>query len=137
MSTIDAGVSHRFPEPGVYRVIVRRGDFATRIEYLTVDADSDVLRCDFDLADSHGHTMNSDCSLGSEPPAVVSPRGYVNFHACSGSGYGVTVTDTENRVVFDSAYCYGSGSSQANRRQVGRPGGKFSASGPIGSISTR
>ncbi|UGT43836.1 hypothetical protein LTV02_10795 [Nocardia yamanashiensis] len=103
MSTIDAGVSHRFPEPGVYRVIVRRGDFATRIEYLTVDAESDVLRYDFDLAGASGRTLIADCSLGT-PAAVIAPEGYVNFHASSNSGYGVTVTDTENRVVFDSAY---------------------------------
>lgn len=103
MSTIDAGVSHRFPEPGVYRVIVRRGDFATRIEYLTVDAESDVLRYDFDLAGAPGPTLISDCSLGT-PPVVIAPEGYVHFHASAGSGYGATVTDTENRVVFDSSY---------------------------------
>jgi hypothetical protein len=112
-TTFDSGalgmlamVLHQFTAAGYYRAaVVERGRMVTDLSF-EVDPKSEVMQLDIDLARAarEAGTRPGGCGCkGEQPPArVVSPRGYVLFHASSGAGYAVTVSHDGDRVGFDS-----------------------------------
>ncbi len=105
-----AMVIHAFTEPGRYRgSVLRAGSVVSDLEIM-VDEKSDVMQLDIDLAaiakqprpdardakDCHCHPESSS------PPRVVSPKGYVLFHASSGSGFSVNLSHVSGNSKFDS-----------------------------------
>lgn len=102
-----AMVIHQFSEPGRYRGSVLRAGSTVGDLDIMVDEKSDVMQLDIDLAaiakqprpDAH----NCDCHAeSSSPPRVVSPKGYVLFHASSGSGFSVNLSHVSGKSKFDS-----------------------------------
>lgn len=104
-----AMVLHQFSSPGRYRASISSRGRVHKSVHFDVDAKSDAMQLDIDLA---GTTTSIDkacravipCGQSEEPARlVVSPKGYVLFHASSGSGYSVIVSDSLGRVVFNSS----------------------------------
>lgn len=105
-----AMVIHQFSEPGRYRGSVLRAGSTVGDLDIMVDEKSDVMQLDIDLAaiakqprpdvqnvqDCHCHPESSS------PPRVVSPKGYVLFHASSGSGFSVNLSHVSGKSKFDS-----------------------------------
>lgn len=104
-----AMVLHQFSSPGRYRASISSRGRVPKSVHFDVDAKSEAMQLNIDLA---GTTTSIDkacravipCGQSEEPARlVVSPKGYVLFHASSGSGYSVIVSDSLGRVVFNSS----------------------------------
>jgi hypothetical protein len=101
-----AMVLHQFSSAGRYHVaIMERGRAVTDVHF-EVNEESEVMQLDIDLAQAvrNARARPEDCGCKSKKQAtpVVSPKGYVLFHASSGNGYSVTVAGRGDEVVFDS-----------------------------------
>lgn len=103
-----AMVLHQFSSPGRYRVSITNRGRVLKSVYFDVDAKSEAMQLDIDLA---GSTAWKDkacraailCGQSEEEARlVVSPKGYVLFHASSGYGYSAIVSDSLGRMVFNS-----------------------------------
>jgi hypothetical protein len=98
-------VIHQFPSPGFYHAGIHRSGRVVADTQFRVDAESGVMQLDIDLAEAaQRHPTKGDCGCtgkGEKTP-VVSPKGYVLFHASSGDGYSVTAAAEDQKVVFDS-----------------------------------
>lgn len=101
-----AMVVHPFTTPGHHRGVVVRhgrplGDFS-----FVVDAQCEVMQLDIDLArvGRRDGSAAPDCGCHADEAGArrVSPKGYVLFHASSGSGYAATVGSDGAKAVFDS-----------------------------------
>lgn len=112
-TTFDSGalgmmamVLHQFRSTGNYRAaIMEQGRLVTDVDF-QVDEKSEVMQLDLDLAQTvqQAKTRPKDCDCKSENQTtrVVSPKGYVLFHASSGNGYSVTISNGGSNQVFDS-----------------------------------
>jgi hypothetical protein len=103
-----AMVLHQFSSPGRYRAAISSRGRGHRYITFDVDSKSEVMQLDIDLAAAitlKGKEGISGASRGKreEQAGTLSPKGYVLFHASSGSGYSVIVADSLGRVVFNSA----------------------------------
>ena len=98
-------VVHQFAVPGVYRASVRQDGRDVGETAFEVRDDATGMQLDIDLAKTQPRAAGEeDCCCGEQSPAVpptVSPKGYVLFHASSGSGWSVHV-GTGERTAFDS-----------------------------------
>lgn len=113
-TTFDSGalgmmamVIHQFRSAGHYRaVVMERGRGVADLDF-EVDEKSQVMQLDIDLAQAvrEAKSRPEDCCCESKPrtKCVISPEGYVLFHASSGSGYSVIVANGGDKPVFDSA----------------------------------
>jgi len=113
-TTFDSGalgmlamVLHQFSSPGRYRISISNRGKVQRYITFDVDSKSEVMQLDIDLAGastSREKECTSEASRGKrdEQAGILSPKGYVLFHASSGSGYSATVSDSLGRVVFNS-----------------------------------
>ena len=110
-TTFDSGalgmlamVIHQFRSAGRYRAqISHHGRKSTDIEF-DVDEKSEVMQLDIDLAQtSKTRPEDCDCEPSKQAERTVSPKGYVLFHASSGAGYSVAVSNAEGKLIFDSA----------------------------------
>lgn len=102
-----AMVLHQFSSPGRYRASISSRGKGHRYVTFDVDAKSEVMQLDIDLAGaitSKEKKSLSEASRGKrdEQAGILSPKGYVLFHASSGSGHSVIVSDSLGRVVFNS-----------------------------------
>jgi hypothetical protein len=101
-----AMVVHQFPAPGRYHAAVRRGGRAVAEVAFSVDEKSEAMQLDIDLAraerDAGGRTSDCGCKDEKPPAAVVSPKGFVLFHASEGTGYSVIVSNETDKSTFDS-----------------------------------
>jgi len=101
-----AMVLHPFRAPGTYRAAISQKGHAAATVSFVVDEKSEQMQLDIDLAQTiqTAKARPGDCACAPEKlaPAVVSPKGYVLFHASSGDGYSVAVSDQGGKVVFDS-----------------------------------
>ena len=105
-----AMVIHQFSEPGRYRGSVLRAGTTVGDLEIMVDEKSDVMQLDIDLAAISKQPRpdaqtGQDCNCHPEssgPPRVVSPSGYVLFHASSGSGFSVNLSHVSGKSKFDS-----------------------------------
>lgn len=112
-STFDSGslgvlamVLHQFRSAGYYRAsIMRQGHAVTNVDF-EVNEKSAVMQLDINLSEAVriAKARPEDCGCKSETQTkrVVSPKGYVLFHASSGGGHSVTVSNGGDKVVFDS-----------------------------------
>lgn len=112
-STFDSGalgvlamVLHQFQSTGHYRAtILHRGQAVVDVTF-EVNEQSDAMQLDIDLFEAvrkaNARPEDCGCKDKTQIKKVVSPRGYVLFHASSGSGYSVTVSNERGEVVFDS-----------------------------------
>ncbi|HZU86315.1 MAG TPA: hypothetical protein VFF78_02455 [Anaerolineaceae bacterium] len=112
-TTFDSGalgmlamVIHQFGSAGRYRVTVLHEGRALADLDFEVNEKSEEMQLDIDLAQAvrNAKARPEDCGCKSEKQmvGVVSPKGYVLFHASSGHGYSVIVLGREGRVAFDS-----------------------------------
>ena len=112
-TTFDSGVLgmmamviHQFPTPGLFQVVIMKQGHAITEEEFSVDEKSTEMQLDVDLAmsirNAKARPVDYRCVREKGIPRVVSPKGYVLFYASSGSGYSVTVTNTEGKKEFDS-----------------------------------
>ncbi|MFN0104848.1 MAG: hypothetical protein ACKV2U_22540 [Bryobacteraceae bacterium] len=96
---------HQFAEPGRYHVGVHREGRTVADTEFQVDADGDT-QINIDLtavARRNPRKGDCECKGSHDDVAVVSPKGYVLFHASGGDGYSATVAAECERAVFDSA----------------------------------
>lgn len=112
-TTFDSGalgmlamVIHQFSSAGRYRATIKqRGHAVTEVDF-EVDDNSKVMQLDIDLAQAvrsaKARPESCGCTSEKQTTRVVSPKGFVLFHASSGGGYSVAVSKTEGKVVFDS-----------------------------------
>jgi hypothetical protein len=112
-TTFDSGalgmlamVLHQFRSAGHYRAaIMEQGHAVTDVDF-EVNEKSEVMQLDIDLAqavrNAKARPGDCDCKSEKQTKRVVSPKGYVLFHASSGGGYSVTASDEGGKVVFDS-----------------------------------
>ena len=112
-TTFDSGalgmmamVVHHFHSAGHYRAaIMEQGRAVTDVDF-EVDEKSEVMQLDIDLArafqSAKARPEACGCKSEKQTTRVVSPKGYVLFHASSGGGYSVTVSNAGGKVVFDS-----------------------------------
>jgi hypothetical protein len=112
-TTFDSGalgmmamVLHQFRSAGRYRAaIMEQGRAVTNVDF-EVDEKSEVMQLDIDLAGAvrlaKARPEECICKTEKQTTKVVSPKGYVLFHASSGGGYSVTASNGENQAVFDS-----------------------------------
>jgi hypothetical protein len=101
-----AMVLHPFTQPGHYHgEFLRDGQTVGEFRFV-VAAGSKEFQLDIDCATEYRRDVEGDkscaCDGTSTKERTVSPKGYVLFHASQGSGYAVRVTDTSQKVVFDS-----------------------------------
>jgi hypothetical protein len=113
-TTFDSGalgmtamVLHQFRPAGRYRAVVsEKGRASAEIDF-EVDEKSEVMQLDIDLGASvrYSRERSDDCGckVATQSTRVVSPDGYVLFHASSGGGYSVIVSDWGGKPAFDSA----------------------------------
>lgn len=101
-----AMVVHQFSTPTRYHAAVMRGGHTVAEVPFTVDEKSEAMQFDIDLAqaeaDAGGKPHDCRCHDEMQPAAVVSPKGYVLFHASSGTGYSVVVSNESDKTRFDS-----------------------------------
>jgi hypothetical protein len=140
-TTFDSGalgmltmVLHQFRSDGHYQAaIMQQGLAVTDVDF-EVDEKSEMMQLNIDLAQTvrKSKARPEDCCFKSEkqPVGVVSPKGYVLFHASSGDGYSVTVSNTEGKVVFDSTKL---GDGDLFAVSLLEPG-KYSMANTIGSV---
>lgn len=113
-TTFDSGalgmlamVLHQFSSIGRYRVLILNKGKALKYIDFEVDGKSEATQLNIDLAQS---VLKEKACLAAKPGIksgeqtvrVVSPKGYVLFHASTGFGYSAIVSDGVGRVVFDS-----------------------------------
>lgn len=101
-----ATVVHQFPRPGHYRAVIKKqGDAETEMDFL-VGENSTVMQLDIDLSiairKAKARPGDDCCKDINETPRIVSPKGYTLFFASSGSGYSVTVINSDDKIEFDS-----------------------------------
>lgn len=114
-TTFDSGalgmlamVIHQFSSPGRYRITVSNQDRVLRYINFDVNEKSESMQLDIDLAqtaalkDRECMSMLSISKGEDQDVQTVSPKGYVLFHASSGFGYSVLVSDSRGRAVFNS-----------------------------------
>ena len=103
-----AMVIHPFTQPGHYRGMVLLHGKAVADFRFMVDEKSDEMQLDIDLATINQRAQGriveraADCNSDGALTQVVSPKGYVLFHASTGTGYSAKVAHVEGRAVFDS-----------------------------------
>lgn len=101
-----AMVVHQFSSPARYHAAVMRSGHAVAEVPFTVDEKSEAMQLDIDLAqaerDTGGKPHDCRCHDETQPAAVVSPKGCVLFHASSGTGYSVVVSNESDKTRFDS-----------------------------------
>jgi len=99
-------IVHQFSSPGRYHATVMRGGRAVAEVPFSVHEKSEAMQLDIDLAraesDADGKTSDCNCKDEKQPAAVVSSKGYVLFHASSGAGYSVVVSNEIDKTRFDS-----------------------------------
>jgi hypothetical protein len=99
-------VVHQFSYPARYHAVVMRGGHTVAEVPFTVDEKSEAMQLDIDLAqaerDAGDKPHDCRCHDETQPAAVVSPKGYVLFHASSGTGYSVVVSNENDKTRFDS-----------------------------------
>jgi hypothetical protein len=114
-TTFDSGalgmlamVLHQFNSIGHYRVSILNQGRALKYISFDVDGKSVATQLNIDLAQAtalKGKARPAVTPGGKseeQTAQVVSPKGYVLFHASSGYGYSVIVSDSVGKVVFDS-----------------------------------
>ena len=113
-TTFDSGalgmlamVLHQFNSPGRYRASISSRGKVQRYITFDIDAKSEVMQLDIDLAGATALKEKeclSEATRGKsdKQAGILSPKGYVLFHASSGSGYSVIVSDSLGRVIFNS-----------------------------------
>lgn len=114
-STFDSGalgplamVVHTFNHPGKHSALVLRHGRPVGELAFVVDEKSDAMQLDFDLSKAGPQGANASggcqchCDGQAAPLPSVSPKGYVLFHASTGSGYAVTVAGGDGKPAFDS-----------------------------------
>ena len=113
-TTFDSGalgmlamVIHQFPAAGHYRAtVMQQGHALTEVAFEVAEK-SEVLQLDIDLAqaarNAKARPENCGCESEKQIARVVSPKGFVLFHASSGEGYSVIVSNGGGKAVFDSA----------------------------------
>jgi hypothetical protein len=99
-------VLHQFKAAGPYHVGVHRAGRALADTVFRVD-EAGPMQLSIDVANvvkasGRGPRRDCECTGGNAEVPVVSPRGYVLFHASLGDGFWVTVADEDQKVVFDS-----------------------------------
>lgn len=101
-----AMVVHQFATPGRYRATVFKDEKPVSDLEFEVSKESAVMQLDIDLAKATrnraNHAAQCECNGKSAQTRVVSPNGYVLFHASSGSGYAVRAGHVTEKTVFDS-----------------------------------
>ena len=101
---LTTSVVHQFVKPGVYRASVQRNGKPARDIVFEVRDGVPDMQLDIDLAAAETRSRGRDgCNCGSSgsESLVVSPRGYVLFHATASSGWSVRVGQGDQEV-FDS-----------------------------------
>lgn len=99
---LTTSVAHQFGEPGVYAASVHRGDVHAGVFEFEVRGDATEMQLDIDLAAVGRGERKKDCDCGPQRGLpLVSPKGYVLFHATSGSGWSVHVGEGKKKA-FDS-----------------------------------
>jgi hypothetical protein len=112
-TTFDSGalgmlamVVHQFPAAGYYRAAILRDGKSKAEVGFEVREGIEQIQLDIDLAtcEREANARRDECAQQGETTAVgvVSPNGYVLFHASSGDGYSVIVTREGEEGVFDS-----------------------------------
>jgi hypothetical protein len=112
-ATFDSGalgpltmVLHQFRSDGNYRAAVTHAGRAVAEVTFQVEEKSESMQLDIDLArvEQAATARVRDCCSRENRQAkrVVSPKGYVLFHASSGYGYSVVASDDDGNVAFDS-----------------------------------
>jgi hypothetical protein len=101
-----AMVLHQFPNTGHYQAaITQRSGAVTTIDF-EVNETSVVTQLNIDLAQTirsaTANPKDCDCNHEKQIAMVISPKGYVLFHASSGNGHSVTVSGSDSKIVFDS-----------------------------------
>src|SRR4029450_10898081 len=86
---LTTSVVHQFAEPGIYAASVRRGGVHVGVSEFEVRGDATEMQLDVDLAAVGNGERKDDCDCGPHDLPVVSQKGYVLFHATSGSGWSV------------------------------------------------
>jgi hypothetical protein len=104
-----AMVIHPFTQPGQYRgTVLQHGEAVAEFVFV-VDEQSEVMQLDIDLATINRRArtpagaLDCDCTAGSAVAHVVSPKGYVLFHASSDAGYSVSTKAAKGEASFDSS----------------------------------
>jgi hypothetical protein len=93
-------VVHQFTQPGVYAASVHRDGAHVGVFKFEVRGDASETQLDINLATVGQRKTDCDCGPGQALP-MVSPKGYVLFHATSGSGWSVHVGEGKKKT-FDS-----------------------------------
>lgn len=99
-------VIHQFHSAGYYRAsIMHRGHAVTNLDF-EVNEKSEVMQLDIDLSEAvqraKARLESCGCHRETLTERVVSPKGYVLFHASSGAGHSVIVSNGEEKEVFAS-----------------------------------
>jgi hypothetical protein len=97
---LTTSVVHQFAQPGVYAASVLRDGAHVGVFKFEVRGDASETQLDVNLAAVGQRKTDCDCGHGQALP-VVSPKGYVLFHATSGSGWSVHVGEGKKKT-FDS-----------------------------------
>ncbi|HET6943496.1 MAG TPA: hypothetical protein VFH89_15190 [Sphingomicrobium sp.] len=99
---LTTSVVHQFAEPGVYAASVRRIGVHVGVFEFEVRGDATEMQLDINLAAVDRGERENDCDCGPQRGLpVVSPKGYVLFHATSGGGWSVHVGEGKKKA-FDS-----------------------------------
>jgi len=99
---LTTSVVHQFAEPGVYAASVRRDGLHVGVYEFEVRGDATQTQLDIDLAAVGRGERKKDCDCGPQRSLpVVSQKGYVLFHATSGSGWSAHVGEGKKKM-FDS-----------------------------------
>lgn len=112
-TTFDSGalgmlamVIHQFPDAGHYQATIKHHGRALTEVSFEVAEKSEVLQLNIDLAQTarNAKARSTDCGCAGEKQEarMVSPKGYVLFHASTGEGYSVIVSNSGGKPVFDS-----------------------------------
>lgn len=101
-----AMVLHQFSTAGNYRATIMEKGFRVTDVNFQVKEKSEVMQLDIDLAkavrDAKARPEKCGSRTEEQTSKVVSPMGYVLFHASSGDGYSVIVSNGDSEEVFDS-----------------------------------
>lgn len=101
-----AMVVHPFVAVGHYHAVVMHLDQAVADVGFDVDEKSAVMQLDIDLAEvarqARAYPRGCGCKGHQQTGRVVSPQGYVLFHASAGYGYSVLVSNAAGEVAFNS-----------------------------------
>jgi hypothetical protein len=102
-----AMIVRQFPENGNYRaVILRQGKIAAEVGFeVNARSEADQLNIDLAACEQKAKAREDECAKQGAMQAVgvVSPKGYVLFHASSGEGYEIIVSREGGKESFNSS----------------------------------